>query len=235
MASAELKTILELVGSADLGSLTLRERRELMGSGARRRPGARRSSRSTRMACRPSGWSRPGVSSRAGGAVLPRRRLPPGLARRGSAACSRCMSAAAQVARAQRRLPPGARASVPRSRRGRADRLPLAHRQAARPTRQVVAIGGDSSGGGLALAAPRWRCVTPASPLPARGRRRSRRGPTWTLGGESLQSACAAVDVMLTPDGVRGSAADWYLAGAGSPASRMPRRSTPTCTACRRS
>ena len=32
MASEQLKTVLELVGGADLGTLTLRERRALMGS-----------------------------------------------------------------------------------------------------------------------------------------------------------------------------------------------------------
>jgi hypothetical protein len=32
MASAELEAVLELVGSADLGTLTLQERRVLMGS-----------------------------------------------------------------------------------------------------------------------------------------------------------------------------------------------------------
>ena len=52
MASEQLKTVLELVGNADLGTLTLQERRALMDRPARRCPRARRSIRSTRMAFR---------------------------------------------------------------------------------------------------------------------------------------------------------------------------------------
>ena len=59
MASEELKTVLELVGSLDLGSLTLQERRALMGS-ATVPPGGTGLIRSTRMAFGRSGWSRPG-------------------------------------------------------------------------------------------------------------------------------------------------------------------------------
>jgi hypothetical protein len=40
MASEQLKTVLELVGSADLGTLTLQERRALMGSAGARSPAA---------------------------------------------------------------------------------------------------------------------------------------------------------------------------------------------------
>ena len=94
--------------------------------------------------------------------------------------------------------------------------------------RQVV-IGGDSSGGGLALATL-VALRDAGDPLPAAAVVLS----PWTdldLGGESLRSR-AALDVMLTPEGVR-EAADWYLAGqdAGAP---TPRHSTPTCAACRR-
>ena len=60
MASEQLKTVLELVGSVGLGTLTLQERRALMGSAGAPPPRARGSIRSTRMALRPSGWSRPG-------------------------------------------------------------------------------------------------------------------------------------------------------------------------------
>ena len=74
--------------------------------------------------------------------------------------------------------------------------------------RQTV-ISGDSSGGGLALAAL-VALRDAGDPLPGAAVVIS----PWTdldLGGESLRSR-AAVDVMLTPDGAR-EAADWYFAG----------------------
>ena len=76
------------------------------------------------------------------------------------------------------------------------------------PARQVV-ISGDSSGGGLALAAL-VALRDAGDPLPGAAVVIS----PWTdldLGGESMRSRAAA-DVMLTPDGAR-EAADWYLAG----------------------
>ena len=124
----------------------------------------------------------------------------------GSGGCSRCC-------RRRRRCgcsasgPPGPRASVPGGGRGRADRLPLAHRRGT-PARQVV-ISGDSSGGGLALAVL-VALRDAGDPLPGAAVVLS----PWTdldLGGESLRSR-ADVDVMLTPEGAR-EAADWYLAG----------------------
>ena len=60
MASEQLKTVLELVGGADLGTLTLQERRALMGSAGAPPPEGTQSIPSTRMEFRPSWWSRPG-------------------------------------------------------------------------------------------------------------------------------------------------------------------------------
>ena len=76
------------------------------------------------------------------------------------------------------------------------------------PARHVV-ISGDSSGGGLALAAL-VALRDAGDPLPGAAVVIS----PWTdleLGGESLRSRAAA-DVMVTADGAR-EAADWYLAG----------------------
>ena len=101
----------------------------------------------------------------------------------------------------------------------RSDRLTPAELAGGTQARQVV-IGGDSSGGGLALAAL-VALRDAGDPLPGAAVIIS----PWTdlsMGGESLRSR-AAVDVMLTPDGAR-EAANWYLAGR-MPGTLRPRRS----------
>ena len=205
MASAELKTILELVGSADLGSLTLRERRELMGSGGPPPGGTQVEPVDANGV--PAEWVvAAGVS--AGPVVL---YFHGGAYHLGSPARLRGLLALLSAAAQARVLSVGYRLAPEHP-------FPAAFEDAltacrwliasGTPARQVV-IGGDSSGGGLALAAL-VALRDAGESLPGAAVVLS----PWTdldMGGESLQSL-AAVDVMLTPDGVR-EAADWYLAG----------------------
>ena len=205
MASAELKTILELVGSADLGSLTLRERRELMGSGGPPPGGTQVEPVDAHGV--PAEWVvAAGVS--AGPVVL---YFHGGAYHLGSPARLRGLLALLSAAAQARVLSVGYRLAPEHPFPAAFEDALTAYRwliASGTPARQVV-IGGDSSGGGLALAAL-VALRDAGESLPGAAVVLS----PWTdldMGGESLQSL-AAVDVMLTPDGVR-EAADWYLAG----------------------
>ncbi len=205
MASAELKTILELVGSADLGSLTLQERRELMGSGAPPPGGTQVEPVDANGV--PAEWVvAAGVST--GPVVL---YFHGGAYHLGSPARLRGLLALLSAAAQARVLSVGYRLAPEHPFPAAFEDALTAYRwliASGTPARQVV-IGGDSSGGGLALAAL-VALRDAGESLPGAAVVLS----PWTdldMGGESLQSL-AAVDVMLTPDGVR-EAADWYLAG----------------------
>jgi epsilon-lactone hydrolase len=205
MASAELATVLELVGGADLGYLTLQERRALLGSAG----------------APPAGTlvepvDADGVAAEwvvAAGVTGQRVVLffHGGAYQAGSPASLRSLltlvsaTAQARVLSAGYRLAPEHPFPAAVQDALTAYRWLIAGGTAAR---QVV-IGGNSSGGGLALGAL-VALRDAGDPLPGAAVVLS----PWTdlaLAGESVRSRAAA-DVMLTPDGAR-EAADWYLAG----------------------
>jgi acetyl esterase/lipase len=205
MASEELETILELVGSADLGSLTLQERRALMGSGAPPPEGTQVEPADANGV--PAEWVvAAGVS--AGPVLL---YFHGGAYHLGSPARLRGLLALLSAAAQTRVLSVGYRLAPEHPFPAAFEDALTAYRwliASGTPARQVV-IGGDSSGGGLTLAAL-VALRDAGEPLPGAAVVIS----PWTdldMGSESLRSR-AAVDVMLTPDGVR-EAADWYLAG----------------------
>jgi acetyl esterase/lipase len=198
--------MLELVGSADLGALTLPERRALMGSAGNPPPEGTQVDPADASGV-PAEWVvAAGVT--AGRVVL---YFHGGAYHLGSPARVRgllaLLSAAAQV----RVLSVGYRLAPE-------DPFPAALEDALTAYRWLIASGtpagqvvisGDSSGGGLALAVL-VALRDAGDALPGAAVVMS----PWTdldLGAESLRSR-AAVDVMLTPDGAR-EAADWYLAG----------------------
>jgi monoterpene epsilon-lactone hydrolase len=205
MASEQLKTVLELVGSADLGTLTLQERRALMESAAPAPEGTQVVPAGANGV--PAEWViASGVT--AGRVVL---HFHGGAYHLGSPARLRgllaLLSAAAQV----RVLSSGYRLAPEHPFPQAVEDALTVYRwliASGTPTRQVV-ISGDSSGGGLALAVL-VALRDAGDPLPGAAVVIS----PWTdldLNGESLRSRAAA-DVMLTQDGAR-EAADWYLAG----------------------
>ena len=206
MASEQLKTVLELVGGADLGTLTLQERRALMGSAAAPPPEGTQVDPVDANGV-PAEWVvAAGVTGERvmlffhGGAyhLGSPARLRRLLALLSAAAQARVLSAGYRLA-PEHPFPAAVEDALT------ACRWLIA---GGTPARQVV-ISGDSSGGGLALAAL-VALRDAGDPLPGAAVVIS----PWTdldLGGESLRSR-AAVDVMLTPDGAR-AAADWYLAG----------------------
>jgi acetyl esterase/lipase len=206
MASEQLKTVLELVGSADLGTLTVQERRALMGSAGAPPPKGTQVDPVDANGV-PAEWVvAAGVTGERvvlffhGGAyhLGSPARLRGLLALLSAAAQARVLSASYRLA-PEHPFPAAVEDALT------AYRWLIAGGTHAR---QVV-ISGDSSGGGLALAAL-VALRDAGDPLPGAAVVIS----PWTdldLGGESLRSR-AAVDVMLTPDGAR-EAADWYLAG----------------------
>jgi acetyl esterase/lipase len=206
MASEQLRTVLELVGSADLGTLTVQERRALMGSAGAPLPEGTQVDPVDANGV-PAEWVvAAGVTGERvvlhfhGGAyhLGSPARLRGLLALLSAAAQVRVLSASYRLA-PEHRFPAAVEDALTAYRWLIADGT---------PARQVV-ISGDSSGGGLALAAL-VALRDAGDPLPGAAVVIS----PWTdlgLGGESLRSR-AAVDVMLTPDGAR-EAADWYLAG----------------------
>ena len=209
MASAELKTVLELVGSADLGSLTLQERRALMASGAP--PPAGTQVEPVDADGVPAEWvTAAGVS--AGPAVL---YFHGGAYHLGSPARLRGLLGLLSAAAQTRVLSAGYRLAPEHPFPAALQDALTAYRwliASGTPARQVV-IGGDSSGGGLALAAL-VALRDAGEPLPGAAVVLS----PWTdlaMGGESLRSR-AAVDALLTPDGYgRRRTGTWP---AGSPA-----------------
>jgi epsilon-lactone hydrolase len=206
MASEELMTVLELVGSADLGVLTLQERRALMDSaGAAAAPGTAVEPADADGV--PAEWvTAAGVTGERvllffhGGAyhLGSPARLRSLVARLSAAASARVLSAGYRLA-PEHPFPAAVKDALT------AYRWLIA---GGTDARQLV-ISGDSSGGGLALAA--LAALREAGdPLPGAAVVMS----PWTdlaLAGESLRTRAAA-DVMLTPEGAR-EAADWYLAG----------------------
>jgi monoterpene epsilon-lactone hydrolase len=206
MASEQLKTVLELVGSADLGTLTLQERRALMESATAPPPQGTQIDPVDADGVTAEWVVAAGVTARR--VVL---HFHGGAYHLGSPARLRglltLLSTAAQV----RVLSAGYRLAPEHPFPAAVEDALAVYRwllASGTPAGQV-AISGDSSGGGLALAALvalRDAC----DPLPGAAVVMS----PWTdldLGGESMRSRAAA-DVMLTPDGAR-EAAEWYLSG----------------------
>jgi monoterpene epsilon-lactone hydrolase len=206
MASEQLKTVLELVGSAGLGSLTLQESRALMGSAGAPPPEGTQVDPVDANGV-PAEWVV------AGGVTGERVMLyfHGGAYHLGSPARLRGLLALVSAAAQARVLSAGYRLAPEHPFPAAVEDALTAYRwliTGGTPARQVV-ISGDSSGGGLALAAL-VALRDAGDPLPGAAVVIS----PWTdldLRGESLRSR-AAVDVMLTPDGAR-EAADWYLAG----------------------
>ena len=205
MASDELKTVLELVGSADLGTLTLQERRALMGSAGVAAAGTRVEPAEADGV--PAEWViAAGVT---GERVL--LFFHGGAYHVGSPARLRGLHELLSAAASARVLSAGYRLAPEHPFPAAVEDALTAYRwlvAGGTDARQIV-IGGNSSGGGLALAA--LAALRDAGdPLPGAAVVIS----PWTdldLAGESLRTRAAA-DVMLTPDGAR-EAADWYLAG----------------------
>jgi monoterpene epsilon-lactone hydrolase len=206
MASEELATVLELVGSADLGSLTLQERRALMGSaGAPPAAGTRVEPADADGV--PAEWVI------AAGVTGERVMLffHGGAYHMGSPAALRSLLALLSAAAQARVLSAGYRLAPEHPFPAAVADALTAYRwliAGGTAARQVV-ISGNSSGGGLALGAL-VALRDAGDPLPGAAVVMS----PWTdldLAGESLRTRAAA-DVMLTPDGAR-EAADWYLAG----------------------
>ena len=206
MASEQLKTVLELVGSADLGTLTLPERRALMDS-AGRPPAAGTRVEPVDANGVPAEWVV------AAGVTAERVLLhfPGGAYHLGSPARLRGLLALVSAAAQVRVLSVGYRLAPENPFPAAVEDGLAAYRwliASGTPARQVV-ISGDSSGGGLALAVL-VALRDAGDPLPGAAVVMS----PWTdldLSGESLRSR-ADVDVLLTPEGAR-EAADWYLAG----------------------
>jgi monoterpene epsilon-lactone hydrolase len=206
MASEELAAVLELVGSADLGTLTLQERRALMGSaGAPPAAGTR---------VEPADAD--GVAAEwvvAAGVTGPRVVLcfHGGGYQTGSPASLRSLLALLSAAAQARVLSAGYRLAPEHPFPAAIEDALTAYRwliAGGTPARQVV-MSGNSSGGGLALGAL-VALRDAGDPLPGAAVVMS----PWTdldLTGESMRTR-AASDVMLTPEGAR-EGADWYLAG----------------------
>ena len=206
MASEQLKTVLELVGGAGLGTLTLQERRALMGSAGAPPPEGTQVDPVDANGV-PAEWVvAAGVTGER--VVL---HFHGGAYHLGSPARLRGLLALLSAAAQARVLSAGYRLAPEHPFPAAVEDALTAYRwliAGGTHARQVV-ISGDSSGGGLALAAL-VALRDAGDPLPGAAVVIS----PWTdldLGGESLRSR-AAVDVMLTPDGAR-EAADWYLAG----------------------
>ncbi len=206
MASEELKTVLEFVASADLATLTLDERRALMGSAAGPPPDGTQVDPVDANGV-PAEWvAAAGVMGQ--WVVL---YFHGGAYHFGSPARLRGLLSLLSAAAQARVLSVGYRLAPENPFPAAVEDALTAYRwliAGGTHARQVV-ISGDSSGGGLALAAL-VALRDAGDPLPGGAVVMS----PWTdlaLGGESLRSR-AAVDVMLTPDGAR-EAADWYLAG----------------------
>jgi epsilon-lactone hydrolase len=206
MASEELKFVLELVGSADLGTLTLQERRALMGSAGAPPPAGTRVEPVDADGV-PAEWvTSAGVTGER--VVL---FFHGGAYHLGSPAGLRNLRALLSATAAARVLSAGYRLAPEHPFPAAVEDALTAYRwliAGGTDPRQVV-ISGNSSGGGLALAAL-VALRDAGDPLPGAAVALS----PWTdldLAGESLRTRAAA-DVMLTPDGAR-EAADWYLAG----------------------
>jgi monoterpene epsilon-lactone hydrolase len=206
MASEQLETIRELVGSADLGNLTLPERRALMDSAGSPPPAG----------TRVDPVDANGVAAEwvvAAGVTAERVLLhfPGGAYHLGSPARLRGLLALVSAAAQVRVFSVGYRLAPENPFPAAVEDGLAAYRwliASGTPARQVV-ISGDSSGGGLALAVL-VALRDAGDPLPGTAVVMS----PWTdldLKGESLRSR-ADVDVLLTPEGAR-EAADWYLAG----------------------
>jgi acetyl esterase/lipase len=206
MASEELAAVLELVSSADLGTLTLEERRALMGS-AGAAPAA---------GTRVEPVDADGVAAEwvtAAGVTGQRVVLcfHGGGYQTGSPASLRSLLALVSAAAQARVLSAGYRLAPEHPFPAAVHDALTAYRwliAGGTPARQVV-ISGNSSGGGLALGAL-VALRDAGDPLPGAAVLIS----PWTdldLTGESVRTRAAA-DVMLTPEGAR-EAADWYLAG----------------------
>jgi acetyl esterase/lipase len=205
MASEELTTVLELVGSADLGSLTLQQRRAFMASAST--PPAGTQVDPVDADGVPAEWV-VAAGAGAGPVVL---YFHGGAYHLGSPARLRGLLGLLSAAAQARVLSAGYRLAPEHPFPAALEDALTAYRwllASGTPARQVV-LGGDSSGGGLALAVL-VALRDAGEALPGAAVVIS----PWTdlaMGSESLRSR-AAVDVMLTPDGVR-EAADWYLAG----------------------
>jgi monoterpene epsilon-lactone hydrolase len=205
MASEQLKTVLDLVGSADLGTLTLQERRALMASAGAPPEGTQVDPVDANGV--PAEWVI-AAGVRGERVVL---YFHGGAYHLGSPARLRGLVALLSAAAQARVLSAGYRLAPEHPFPAAVEDALTAYRwliASGTSARQVV-ISGDSSGGGLALAVlvalrdagePLPGAAVVISPV-----------TDLDLGGESLRSRAAA-DVMLTPDGVR-EAADWYLAG----------------------
>ena len=191
MASEELKAVLELVGSADLGTLTLQERRALMGSaGAPAAEGTRVEPADADGV--PAEWvTAAGVT---GERVL--LFFHGGAYHMGSPARLRSLHALLSAATPARVLSAGYRLAPEHPFPAAVEDALTAYRwlvAGGTDARQVV-IGGNSSGGGLALAAL-VALRDAGDPLPGAAVAIS----PWTdldLAGESLRTRAAA-DVML--------------------------------------
>jgi epsilon-lactone hydrolase len=205
MASEELATVLELVSSAGLGGLTLAERRALMSSAGAPPAGTRLEPADADGV--PAEWvTAAGVTGER--VVL---FFHGGAYHMGSPASLRSMLAQLSAATQARVLSAGYRLAPEHPFPAAVDDALIVYRwliACGTDARQIV-ISGNSSGGGLALAAL-VALRDAGDPPPGAAVVMS----PWTdldLAGESLRTRAAA-DVLLTPDGAR-EAADWYLAG----------------------
>jgi monoterpene epsilon-lactone hydrolase len=205
MASEELATVLELVSSADLGGLTLAERRALLGSA-----GAPPPSGTQVEPAGPDGVPAEWVT--AAGVTGERVILffHGGAYHMGSPASLRSLLSQLSAAAGARVLSAGYRLAPEHPFPAAVDDALTVYRWliASGTDAGQVVISGNSSGGGLALAAL-VALRDAGDPLPGAAVVMS----PWTdldLAGESLRTRAAA-DVMLTPEGAR-EAADWYLA-----------------------
>jgi monoterpene epsilon-lactone hydrolase len=205
MASEELATVLELVSGADLGGLTLAERRALMSSAGAPPAGTRLEPADADGV--PAEWvTAAGVTGER--VVL---FFHGGAYHMGSPASLRSLLSQLSAAAGARVLSAGYRLAPEHPFPAAVDDALTVYRWLiARGTdaRQIV-ISGNSSGGGLALAAL-VALRDAGDPPPGAAVVMS----PWTdldLSGDSLRTRAAA-DVLLTPDGAR-EAADWYLAG----------------------
>jgi len=206
MASEQLKTVYELLDSIDLGGLTLQERRAFMAAAAAPPPDGTVIDPVDAGGV-PAEWvTAAGVTGER--AVL---FFPGGAYHIGSLGTLRHLlalvsdAAQARVLGAAHRLAPEHPFPAAVHDALTAYRWLLAR---GRPAHQI-AVAGNSSGGGLALATL-VALRDAGEPLPAAAAVIS----PWTdmeMAGESRRTRAAA-DRMITPDGLK-EAADWYLAG----------------------
>ncbi len=206
MASEQLKTVHELLGSVDLSGLTLQQRRAFMAAAAAPPPEGTTVD-AVDAGGVPAEWvTAAGVTGER--AVL---FFPGGAYHIGTLATLRRLLALVSAAAQARVLSVGYRLApehpFPAAVHDAltAYRWLLARGIAARQ----IAIAGNSSGGGLALALLVALCDA-GEPVPAAAVAIS----PWTdmeMTGESRRTRAAA-DRMITPDGVK-EAAGWYLAG----------------------